>query len=104
MNRPRLPRFWVYLLLAREDGKVYAGYTGNLRQRFKRHNSPQNKGWTAGQRWHLLAVKCFIDRDSAILFERQIKASRFDKSNWIKRERDRVRKLCRRHGIPHRLA
>ena len=104
MTRPRLPRFWVYLLIAREDGQVYAGFTANLRRRFKEHNAADNKGWTRGRRFHLLAVKCFFDRDSAILFERQIKRSKFDKPNWIKRERDRLRELCRRHGIPHRLA
>lgn len=93
----RLPRFTVYLLLS-ECGEVYAGYTSHLCRRFRQHNSANNKGWTRGRRWYLLAVKCFLDRDTALLFEKQLKRSRYDKTNWIKRSR-RLRILCERHGI-----
>jgi len=95
---PRLPRFYVYLLLCRENGRVYTGYTANLRRRFKQHNSPKNKGWTRGRRWHLLAVKCFLDRPTAELFEQQLKVSKYDKRNWIRRI-GRLRTLCDRYGI-----
>lgn len=101
--RPRLPRFWVYLLLG-DDGTVYCGFTGNLRRRFREHNDPDNRGYTRGRRWHLLAVRCFLDHHSALLLERQLKVSRYDKGNWIKRERSRLRRLCHRYGIEHRLA
>ena len=94
----RLPRFYVYLLLCREDGMIYTGSTADLRRRFKQHNNANNKGWTAGRRWHLLAVKCFLDRPTAELFERQLKRSKYDKRNWIKRI-GRLRTLCDRYGI-----
>lgn len=99
---PRLPRFFVYLLLAREDRTVYAGMTADLRRRFRQHNAADNRGYTAGRRWHLLAVKCFLDRDTALLFERKLKRSRYDKGNWIRRS-GRLRTLCERYGIqsPH---
>ena len=96
--RPRLPRFYVYLLLSREDGTIYTGFTGDIRRRLKEHNSPENEGYAAGRCWHLLAVKCFLDRDSALLYERQLKRSRYDKRNWIKRL-SRYRTLCDRLGI-----
>lgn len=98
----RLPRFFVYLLLSREDGLVYAGYTAKLRRRFKQHNSARNKGWTRGRRWHLLAVKCFLDRESALLFERKLKHSRFAKRSWI-RHTPRLQVLRLRYGIPSPL-
>ena len=98
----RLPRFYVYLLLS-DRGEVYAGYTGNLRRRFKEHNAADNTGWTRGRRWHLLAVRCFLDRHSAMMVERQLKRSRYDKTNWARRQRRRLRELCRRHGIEHAL-
>ena len=94
----RLPRFTVYLLIAREDGRVYTGYTSDLRRRFKEHNSPSNEGYTAGKTWHLLAVRHFLDRDTALLYEKQLKRSKFDKRNWIRRL-GRLRTLCDRHGI-----
>ncbi len=96
----RLPRFYVYLLLS-ERGEIYTGFTGNLRQRFKQHNSLENTGWTRGRRWRLLGVRCFLDADSALLVERQLKRSRYDKRNWIKRL-GRLRTLCERHGIQTR--
>ena len=94
----RLPRFYVYLLLCRDDGSTYTGFTANIRRRFKEHNSLKKKGYTAGKRWHLLAVKCFLDRDTALLFEQQLKRSKYDKRNWIRRL-SRLRTLCERHGI-----
>lgn len=94
----RLPRFTVYVLLAREDGTVYTGYTANLRRRIREHNSPINSGYTAGKSWHLIAVRHFLDRDTALLFEKQLKRSKYDKRNWI-RCLGRLRTLCERHGI-----
>lgn len=98
----RLPRFYVYLLIAREDGMIYTGYTSNLQQRFKQHNATTNTGFTRGRAWHLLAVKCFLDSDTALLFEQQLKRSKFDKRNWIKRAAKvstRLKKLRSRYGI-----
>ena len=97
----RLPRFYVYLLLCREDGTVYTGYTANIRRRFREHNTPGRSGYTSGRRWHLLAIKCFLDRHSALLFERQLKRSKYDKRNWIRRT-GRLRTLCDRLGIHHK--
>jgi len=100
MTRPRLPRFWLYLLLS-ESGEIYAGYSSDLRRRLREHNSASNRGWTRGRRWRLLAVRCFLDAHSVQLAERTLKRSRFEKRNWIRRERCRLRELCRRHGIQH---
>jgi len=94
----RLPRFTVYLLLAREDGMTYTGYTSNLRRRLKEHNSKSNRGFTRGRRWHLLACRHFLDADTALLYEKQLKRSKFDKRNWIKRI-GRLHTLCDRYGI-----
>ena len=100
MTRLRLPRFYVYLLLS-EHGEIYTGYTANIRRRFSEHNSGDNGGWTRGRRWYLLAVRCFLDRHSALLVERQLKRSKYEKRNWIRQERSRLRKLCTRHGVKH---
>jgi len=97
---PACPASYVHLLLSHR-GEVYTGYTASLCRRFKEHNDPDNKGWTRGRRWHLLAVKCFIDRHTALLYEKQLKRSRYDKRNWIKRT-GRLRTLCQRHGIQSR--
>lgn len=100
---PRLPRFYVYLLLG-SDGQVYCGFTACIRKRLGQHNDAGNRGWTRGRRWWLLAVKCFLDRDTALLYEQQVKQRRWEKTNWIKRVRPRLHELCRRHGIEHPMA
>ena len=97
----RLPRFYVYLLIAREDGTIYTGYTSNLRRRFKQHNAASNTGFTRGKRWHLLAVTCFFDKHTALLFERRVKNARGPrglKARWINRT-GRLRRICDRYGI-----
>jgi len=105
----RLPRVYVYLLLSGgRQGKVYIGMTGDLRRRFKEHNSRANTGYTRGKRWHLLAVRMFLDRGSAAKVEAELKAYHRGKGNWrldrwIRHERPRLRRLCDRHGIRHRL-
>lgn len=38
----------------------------------RKHNAANNPGWTRGRRWHLLAIRCFLDRHSALISERQI--------------------------------
>lgn len=95
-----LPRFYVYMLLS-ERGEVYTGSTRCIKQRLAEHNSPNNRGWTRGRRWHLLALKPFLDRHSALRVERQLKRSRYDKRNWLARL-DRLDVLRQRHGIPER--
>ena len=105
MTMNRLPRFYVYLLLCRDDGSTYTGYTSNLRRRFKQHNSPANAGYTAGRRWHLLAVKCFLDRDTALLYEKQLKRwyhgrGNWQRDQWVRQARPRLRTLRKRFNIP----
>ncbi len=92
----RLPRFTCYLLLS-EHGELYVGYTGHLRRRFRQHNDPENKGYTRGRRWHLLAVMHFPDRHTALRAERKMKQTRA-KRRWL-RNTPRVDRLCARHGI-----
>jgi len=77
----RLPRFYVYLLLS-DRGEIYTGYTRCIKRRLAEHNAPDNRGWTRGRRWYLLAVRMFLDRHSALRIERRIKRSRYDKRNW----------------------
>lgn len=97
----RLPSHTVYLLLS-EGGEVYAGYTSRcIKQRLAEHNSPSNRGYTRGRRWRLLALRMFLDADSARRVEWSLKRSKYDKRNWLARV-ERLTVLRRRHGIPGR--
>ena len=74
----RLPRSFVYLILS-ERGEVYLGSTTCIKRRLAEHNSQHNAGWTRGRRWHLLALRMYLDRGSAVRAERQLKRSKYDK-------------------------
>lgn len=97
----RLPSHSVYLLFA-GDGTTYVGYTSRcIKQRLAEHNSLSNRGWTRGRRWRLLALRMFLDADSARMTERQLKRSKYDKRNWLARL-DRLSVLQERHGFTSR--
>lgn len=99
----RLPRFFVYLLWCPEDGTIYTGYTANLRRRFKRHNRREKGRFTSGRRWRLLAVKCFLDKHTALFFEQQIKRwyhgrGNWTRDSWMRQTKPRLHKLKARAG------
>lgn len=99
----RLPRYWVYILIAREDGSTYIGCTGSLRKRIARHNAGRGGRTTKGKTWHLLDVRMVLDRESALLLERQLKR-RWSRVQWLRRlgrPGGRLRRLCQRYCIDH---
>lgn len=98
----RLPRYWTYLLLS-ERGETYAGHTSNLRRRLRQHNSSENRGWTRGRWWRVVAAECYFDRASAVWVEKRLKRSRSFRRWWLVRSGQRVQRLCRRLAITNPL-
>lgn len=92
----RLPRYWTYLLLS-DLGETYAGYTSNLRRRLRQHNSPENRGWTKGRRWRLVAAECYFDQGSALWTEKRLKRWRRGsvplRQVWLEEHVERVQRL-----------
>lgn len=104
---PRLPRYWTYLLLS-DRGETYAGYTSSLRRRLRQHNSAENRGWTKGRRWRLVAAECYFDRGSALWNEKRLKRrSRGSvplRRVWLERSAERVGRLSALLGVVSPLA
>lgn len=99
----KLPCSFVYLLLSRgEMPYVYAGMTSRpLKYRLAEHNRGEGRGYTARRGpWSLLAAKAYLSPACALIAEKRLKRSKYDKTNWIKRT-GRLRILCERHGIQH---
>lgn len=88
---------WTYLLVSNK-GEVYLGATSNLRQRFRTHNSAENRGWTRSRRWHLLAVVQFPTRVEAFRYESKLKKSLLLKSQWKANCVQRADRIRFRHG------
>ena len=69
--------FYVYMLISRGNKPVsYVGYTKNLKNRIKLHNSGKGAKFTKGRKWKLIYKEKFRSKNKAILREYYIKKNR----------------------------
>ena len=69
--------FYVYMLVSRGNRPVsYVGYTNNLKNRIKLHNSGKGAKFTRGRKWKLIYKEKFTSKKKAILREYYIKNNR----------------------------
>ena len=70
--------YYVYMLKT-IDGfreKSYVGYTNNLQERIKKHNSNKGAKSTRGYKWKLIFKKKFLSKSEAMIFEYKLKKNR----------------------------
>ena len=78
--------FYVYMLISKSKKPVsYVGYTKNLKNRIRLHNSGKGAKFTRGRKWKLIYKEKFTSKNKAILREYYIKKNRFLR-NKIKNE------------------
>ena len=66
--------FYVYMLISKGNKPVsYVGYTNNLKNRIKLHNSGKGAKFTRGRKWKLIYKEKFTSKNKAILREYYIK-------------------------------
>ena len=67
--------FYVYMLKSVNNKiiKSYVGYTNNLNQRLKKHNSGVGAKSTRGLKWKIIYKKKFYDKRLAMSFEYKLK-------------------------------
>ena len=69
--------FYVYMLISKGSKPVsYVGYTNNLKNRIKLHNSGKGAKFTRGRKWKLIYKEKFTSKNKAILREYYIKNNR----------------------------
>ena len=69
--------FYVYMLISKGSKPVsYVGYTNNLKNRIKLHNSGKGAKFTRGRKWKLIYKKKFKSKNKAISREYYIKKNR----------------------------
>ena len=69
--------FYVYMLISRGIKPVsYVGYTNNLKNRIKLHNSGKGAKFTRGRKWKLIYKEKFKSKNKAISREYYIKKNR----------------------------
>ena len=73
-------KFFVYLIL-NKNNTSYVGYTNNLKERLKKHNSSKGAKFTRGKKWNLIYSKEFLNKSEAMKEEYKLK------KNYILRKR-----------------
>ncbi len=57
--------FYVYILRSKKTGKLYKGFTDDLRNRIIRHNTGKVKSTKNGKPWELLHYQVFKNKTDA---------------------------------------
>ena len=65
-------KFFVYLIL-NKNNTSYVGYTNNLKERLKKHNSSKGAKFTRGKKWILIYSKEFLNKSEAMKEEYKLK-------------------------------
>jgi len=70
--------YYVYMLksIDRVKSKTYVGYTINLVERLKKHNSNKGAKSTKGYKWIIIYKKRFIKKNDALSYEYQLKKNK----------------------------
>lgn len=66
--------FYTYILKSKKSGKFYIGYTSNINQRLKYHNSKKVTSTKNFIPWEIFHVEEFINEKDAIHREKQLKS------------------------------
>jgi putative endonuclease len=66
----------VYILKSQRNGKLYKGFTDDLRRRVKEHNSGKSKFTSTNGPWELIYYQAFVSKKDAIYEESFLKSGR----------------------------
>lgn len=80
--------FYVYILKSKKDGKLYIGFTSNLRRRFKEHNMGLEKSTKHRIPFILVYYEAYISKKDAEERERKLKHFKNSYSELKKRIAD----------------
>ena len=70
--------YYTYMLKSLTNGvkKTYVGYTIDLEQRLKKHNSGKGAKSTKGYKWQVIYSKKFKSKNSAMSYEYKLKKNK----------------------------
>ena len=65
--------FYVYVIVEKQTGKKYVGFTADLKKRLNDHNSQRGAQYTKTGHWFLAYYEAFLSRKDAITRENKLK-------------------------------
>lgn len=66
--------YFTYVLKSKKDGKLYTGYTRQLRKRLEDHNDGLNKSTKGRGPFELIYFEGCLSKQTAIMREQQLKS------------------------------
>ena len=77
--------YFVYMILTKHNNKYisYVGYTNNLENRLKLHNTSKGAKFTRGKYWRLIYKEKYKTKSEALIKEYDLKKN-YKKRNEIK--------------------
>ena len=88
--------YYVYLLLTKSEKKhiSYVGYTSNLIERLKKHNSSRGAKFTKGKKWRIIYSKKYNSKSAALKEEYKLK------KDYKKRKKIKIHYLLKYEKAP----
>lgn len=86
--------FYVYILESLKDGKLYVGYTDNLRRRFEEHNRGKISITKHRRPFRLLYYEAYLNQQDATAREK------YFKTGW---GRTHLKKVLKNYWKPHNM-
>ena len=68
--------YYTYVLVSEKDKKFYTGSTGDLRKRFKEHNSGYNFSTKSRRPFKLIYYEACVDQEDAEAREKYLKSGK----------------------------
>ncbi len=81
--------YFVYMLMSvsKNKKKTYVGYTNNLDERLKKHNSNTGAKSTKGYKWKIIFKKNFLTKSKALRYEYKLKKDRKKRQTIIEKSK-----------------
>ncbi len=68
--------YYVYILKSNENGKLYKGFTVDLRRRIDEHKSGKSTYTKNNGQWRLIYYEAFISKSDALREEKFLKSGK----------------------------
>lgn len=65
--------YYVYLIKSKKNGRVYTGYTSDLKQRFVDHNNGKSKYTKNNRPYFLVYYEAYLSKEDAQKREKNLK-------------------------------
>lgn len=73
LRRTKLYMFYVYILQSSVNNDIYVGFTSNLKNRFKLHNSGKVKSTKPNKPWVLIYYEAYRGKQDSTIREKRLK-------------------------------